>query len=49
MTEPPVFNTKSDQRRSTEQKVERLLAVLDLVRIVVGALFSMFGRRKGDR
>lgn len=49
MSDEPVFNTKADQRRTTEEKVARLLAVLDLLRIVVGALFSMFGRRKGDR
>jgi len=34
-----------EQRRSDQEKV---LAVLDLARVVVHALFKVFGRRRSD-
>jgi len=36
---------KKDQRRSDQEKV---MAVLDLARVIVEALFRVFGRRKND-
>ena len=46
MSDPLNQATGRDQRRSDAEKV---LAVLDLVRVIVNALFGIFGRRKEDR
>lgn len=42
----PLNQETGEQRRSDAEKV---LAVLDLVRVIVNALLGIFGRRKGDR
>lgn len=46
MSDPLNQQTGRDSRRSDAEKV---LAVLDLVRVIVNALFGIFGRRRDDR
>lgn len=37
-----------EQRRTTDEKMQQLLGLLDLVQTVVRALLGIFGRRKND-
>ena len=45
MSDPLNQQTGRDKRRSDQEKI---LAVLDVLRVIVEGLFRIFGRRRGD-
>lgn len=45
MTDPLNQNTGREKRRSDQEKI---LGVLDMLRVIVEGLFRIFGRRRDD-